>query len=185
MQVRSQKLSEDFEGALLGDARRSARLIQIVEALERDPSSGFPQALESAAELEGFYRFINNDAFNAREVFEPHRRATLHRAAQAKEVVIVHDTTAVEYRGENTREGLGYTTTGRRQGFMAHVSLVIGPGSVPLGLAHLATYTRVGHGWQARKRSVKGASRVRESERWLRGVDAAEPSDAGFRAIHV
>src|SRR4030095_170924 len=115
MQVRSHRLSEDFEGALLGDTRRSARLIQIVEALERDPSSGFPQALESAAELEGFYRFINNDAFNASEVFEPHRRATLHRATQAKEAVIVHDTTPVEFRGENTRAGLGYTTAVGRQ----------------------------------------------------------------------
>jgi len=183
MQVRSQRLSEDFEGALLGDSRRSARLLQIVEALERDPSSGFPQALESAAELEGFYRFINNDAFNASEVFEPHRRATLHRATQAKEAVIVHDTTAVEFRGENTRAGLGYTTAVGRQGFMAHVALVIGPHSVPLGLAHLATYTRIGHGYEERRR--RRAVKVRESERWLRGVDAAEPDDAGFRAVHV
>ena len=183
MQARSQRLSGDFEGALLGDTRRSARLIQIVEALERDPSSGFPQALESAAELEGFYRFINNDAFNSSEVFEPHRRATLQRATQAKEAVIVHDTTAVEFRGENTREGLGYTTAVGRQGFMAHVALVIGPDGVPLGLAHLATYTRLGHGWQERRK--RQSVRVRESQRWLRGVDAAEPDDAGFRAIHL
>jgi hypothetical protein len=178
-----QTVSRDFELADLGDARRTARLVQIVEALERAPSSGFPQALESAAELEGFYRFINNDGFDASAVYEPHRTATLQRATEAKEVLVVHDTTAVEYKGENTRAGLGYTTTAGRQGFMAHASLVIGADGVPLGLAHLATYTRQGHGW--RKRAKNGSSNERESKRWLRGVDAAEPNDAGFRAIHV
>ena len=176
-------LSQEFQGAELGDTRRTARLSRIVEAVEQSPSSGFPQALESAAELEGFYRFINNEGVDAGAIFEPHRRATLQRAKEAKAVLIVHDTTAVEYKGENTREGLGYTTTAGRQGFMAHVSLVLGAKGIPLGLAHLATYTRQGHGWRERKKT--GSSRGRESARWLDGVDAAEPNDAGFRAIHV
>src|SRR5262245_61303617 len=184
MKTRVQGLGEEFEGARLGDARRSARLIQIAGALERDSSSGFPRALESAAELEGFYRFINNDGFEASEVFEPHRQATVQRAREAKEVVIVHDTTAVEYRNEDTREGLGYTTAVGRQGFMAHAALVMGPGNVPLGLAHLATYTRRGPGRQKRPKRPVGAWE-REPERWLRGVDASEPGDGGYRAIHV
>lgn len=181
-------LSKDFEGALLGDARRSARLLQIVEALERDPASGFPRALGSAAELEGFYRFINNEAFSATEVFEPHRRATCHRAEEAKDVVVVHDTTTVEFKGETTRRGLGYTTALGRQGFMAHAALLMDADGLPLGLAHLETYTRSGRAWRARQKkrsSVKDAPAARESERWLRGVDAAEPSDAAFRAVHV
>jgi hypothetical protein len=183
MGLRFQTVSQEFEGALLGDTRRSARLNRIVEALERQPSSGFPQALESAAELEGFYRFINNDGFNASAVFDPHRRATLQRAKEAKEVLIVHDTTAVEYKGENTREGLGYTTTAGRQGFMAHASLVIGADGVPLGLAHLATYIREGHGY--RERAKNRSPEERESARWLRAVEAAEPNGPGFRAVHV
>lgn len=181
-------LAKEFEGALLGDARRSARLLRIVETLERDPSSGFPQALESAAELEGFYRFINNDGFDPGEVLEPHRRATLERARSAKEVVIVHDTTTVEYRGESTREGLGYTTALGRQGFMAHAALAIDAATaLPLGVANLETYTRCGRTWRTRQRrdSVKGAPAARESGRWLRGVDAAEQLDGLFTAIHV
>ena len=106
---RFERLTRDFDGAELGDARRSARLVRVVEAIEHDPAVGFPRALESPAELEAFYRFLNNDAFDAADLFEPHRRATLERAEASKEVLFIHDTTTVEFRGEGTRAGLAYT----------------------------------------------------------------------------
>ena len=41
--------------------------------------------LESTAELEAFYRFLNNDAFDALAVLEPHRVQTFKRAAAARD----------------------------------------------------------------------------------------------------
>lgn len=133
-------LEREFEGASLGDQRRSTRLVRIAEAIAKNPSAGFPKALASEAELEAFYRFINNDAVDADAILEPHLLATRHRAAQAGEVVVVHDTTHVEFPGVETREGLGYTTALGRQGFQAHVSLRLSASAgVPLGIAHLET----------------------------------------------
>jgi hypothetical protein len=182
------ELAQDFEGAELGDARRSARLVRVVESIARDPGVGFPQALGSAAELEAFYRLLNNAAFDATAVFEPHRAATQRRAAAAKDVLFVHDTTTVEFRGEGTRSGLGYTTALGRQGFMAHVALCLCASSgLPLGVGHVETYTRTGKTWRQRKgaRAKRRDDEPRESARWLRGVSATETSALRGRAIHI
>lgn len=181
-------LTKEFGNAELGDVRRTTRLVRVVEAISREPAVGFPRALESPAELEAFYRFLNNEAFDAAAVFEPHRVATLGRAAAAKEVLFIHDTTTVEFRGEGTRPGLGYTTALGRQGFMAHMALCLSATSdLPLGIAHVETYTRTGMTWRQRKmrRTTRRDSEPRESARWIRGVLATQTPALRGRAIHI
>src|SRR5687768_2520065 len=89
----------EFAGAQLGDERRGERLVKIAQRLERDPRSSFPQSMRTTAELEGFYRFVNNDAFQPWQLLAPHRKAVFERAEQAKTVLVVHDTTHVEFPG--------------------------------------------------------------------------------------
>lgn len=177
-------IAGEYAGASLGDERRTARLVAVAEKLEREPSLGFPRALGSEAELEAFYRFINNDGFTAEAALAPHRNATLSRAREHKDVIVVHDTTLVEY--STARDGLGVTTRGR-QGFVAHVSLVIAD-KVPLGVAHVETLTRSGKKWRSSKASrrlVREDSK-RESLRWLRGVDSIERERGEqFAAVHI
>lgn len=185
---RVEELKKDFEGAELGDARRSARLVRVVESIAEEPGVGFPRALGSRAELEAFYRFLNNDSFDAAAVFDPHRTATLGRAVAAEEdVIVIHDTTTVEFRGDQTRSGMGYTSAVGRQGFLAHVSLCLGAKSgLPFGVGQLQTFIRT----QKQKRR-KGApigrkgEQVRESARWLGGVEAVESAGLRGRAIHL
>jgi hypothetical protein len=97
----------EFEGAVLGDRRRTERLTEIAQALELDPALSFPRAMASDAALEAFYRFINNDRFGAADILAPHFSATLARASEVGSVIAVHDTTLVEYGTE--RNGLGVT----------------------------------------------------------------------------
>lgn len=145
--------------------------------------------MRTTGELEGFYRLMNSDGFTAAQLLEPHRLATLARARQAGTVLVVHDTTHVEFTGDAEREGLGVTTNGR-QGFVGHFSLVLDSQceSVPLGVSHMETYTRTGKKWAVSK---KTRTRVRddperESLRWWRAVEALEIEREGrFEAIHV
>lgn len=184
---RIEELKKDFQSAELGDARRTERLVRVVEAIAEEPGIGFPQALGSRAELEAFYRFVNNDSFDAGAVFEPHREATLARARQAKgDVIVIHDTTTVEFRGEGTRSGMGYTSATNRQGFLAHVSLCLGATSgLPFGVGELQTYTRTKKSRWGKKARRKSESEIPESARWLRGVEAVESSGLVGRAIHL
>lgn len=182
-------IDREFEGARLGDRRRGARLVKVARALEAEPSAGFPQAMASDAELEAFYRFINNDSFGPGAILAPHVEATMARAAQAGQVLVVHDTTYVEMTGEAPRKGMGVTTTNDRQGFLAHCSLVMeATGTTPLGVAHVHTLTRTGTKWQKRKdrAHVDPNDIDRESLRWLRAVDVVETARRDrFDAIHV
>jgi hypothetical protein len=181
-------ISSEFEGAELGDERRSKRLLSIVEPLEAQPGGSFPQALGSDAELEAFYRFIGNRSFTAASVLGPHVSRTLERARGAGRVVVVHDTTSVEYKSPAPREGLGFTTAAKRQGFLAHVSLVLAADGLPLGVAHVETLTRSGKKTRARKKKNKVIREDlgRESLRWVRGIEAVESArDERFEAIHV
>lgn len=181
-------IDTEFVGAALGDARLDQRLLRIARSLEADPAGGFPRALGSEAELEGFYRFINNDSFRAEDVLTPHVTTTLERARMAREVVVVHDTTPVEYSDSSAREGLGWTTSGGRQGFFAHVSLVLDMDGLPLGVSNVETLTRSGTKERRRKQSHKVVrdDPRRESLRWLRGVNHIEDArEDSFEAVHV
>ena len=182
-------IEREFEGARLGDERRQARLLKVAANVGRDPSASFPKAMGSDAELEAFYRFINNEHFSAEAIMEPHVEATLQRGHAVGEVLIIHDSTYVELPGSPDRGDMGITTTNNRRGFLAHVSLVateVGP--MPLGVAHVSTLTRTGTKWKARKNRAQVASgdTTRESTRWLRAMEFVEDARDGlFEAIHV
>jgi hypothetical protein len=145
--------------------------------------------LESEAELEGFYRLINNQAFDAADMLVPHVAASVERGKAAGVVLVIHDTTTVDYSGQAPRDGLGITTGLKTQGFVAHASLMLSArDGVPLGLVHLETITRSG----TKRRDRSDTHRVirsdtkRESLRWLRGIEDVERLRNGeFEAIHV
>ncbi|MBE7485493.1 MAG: hypothetical protein HS104_36685 [Polyangiaceae bacterium] len=54
----NQPISVEFEGAILGDRRRSDRLKWLAEKVMTSPGVGFPQAVDTPSELEGVYRFL-------------------------------------------------------------------------------------------------------------------------------
>jgi len=180
----------EFANAKLGDERRAERLVRVAGRVERNPRVSFPQAMRTPGELEGFYRLMNSDGFTSAQMLEPHRKATIERANHAGTVLVVHDTTNVDFPGKSKRKGLGVTTASSHQGFVAHYSLVLGAGgsSLPLGISQMETYTRTGKKWAKAK---KTRTRVRddpkrESLRWWRAVEAFEAErDGSFEAIHV
>lgn len=86
------------------------------------PAKSFPSLLPTSAELEGAYRFFQNDDVSPQALLEPHLQASLARVRAAGEVRIVHDTTGMSFGGK--REGLG-TLGGGGCGFWAHFALAV------------------------------------------------------------
>ena len=180
----------EYAGADLGDERRSKRLVGIARRLQSKPRAAFPEAMQSSAELEGFYRFVNNPEIGAEDILAPHHAATLARAERAGTILVVHDTTHAEFPGRVPRRGLGIVTTKHSHGFLGHFSLAVqmDEGRTPLGVLRMKTFTRTGTKW---RRVKKSRTRVRddptrESLRWWEGVEAVERDRVGrFEAIHV
>ena len=174
----------EFQSAPLGDQRRSARLERIGERLALDPSRSFPEAMASEGQLEALYRFLNNDDVSFARILRPHAVMTAERCAEHGEVLVLHDTTSMEFTGE--RRGLGRLQTNARTGFFLHVGLAVTAARQPLGVLAAETWVRgQASRRQSHRRHVRKDPR-RESRRWARGVLAAE-SILGDprRAVHV
>lgn len=183
----------EFEHADLKDARLTARLCRVVQALSVNPAASFPKAMPSEAELEGFYRLVRNDKVNFDNVVAPHVWATVQRAGAHDAVLVAHDTTEFRFKGETDRAGLGRVGQSG-QGFLGHLSLVLaGDGSrEPLGVVATQTWTRKGKSVTQRRYDgeLKGqqarSAPGRESKRWAKGVEMAEAAVAGrTQLIHV
>ena len=131
-------IEAEYEGLSLGDARLQRRALAIVERVISGPAQSFPQLLPTSAELEGAYRFFQNDAVSASDLLNPHLQASLARARQDRTVRIVHDTTAMSFGG--SRDGCG-TLGGGGSGFWAQMALAVSAGEerVPLGVVGLET----------------------------------------------
>jgi len=180
-------ISEEFSLARLPDRRLTRRLGLIAEGLVKNPSESFPKAAGSVAALEATYRFLNNDAVTPEVILDAHREATCGRIALCGEVLVVHDTTSFEFRGESARDGLGYLRSGG-QGFFSHVALALeSDGSRrPLGVLSHETLVRTGERKGKRSHKELLADPDNESKRWLNSVESSEALAGGVAGlIHV
>ena len=89
-----------FGGAALGDRRRSKRLIALADRIMQHPGGTWPDKLPDPADLDAFYRLVNRPESTHAAILAPHRAETLRRMHAATEtVLILHDTTELDYSG--------------------------------------------------------------------------------------
>lgn len=186
----STELSCELQGAEFGDKRLNKRLGKIVDAVSTRPSEGLPDAVGSTAALEGLYRFLRNEKVEHDKILTPHFEQTTQRCIEAKNVLIISDTSifcfAVDPKNPKTkREGLGPITRDK-QGFFSHFALAVSQAeAMPLGVLGLETFVRTG---KKGKRSCKEAQTdpSRESCKWLRVAEGVDKRIAGkANAIHL
>ena len=178
-------IATEYRGAPLGDPRRSRRLERIGLDLRRNPGLSFPEAIGTEGQLEGLYRFLNNDQVTFEAVHAPHAEQTRLRCQQQDRVLVLHDTTVLKYNGH--RQGLGRIhDPGSACGFRAHASLAVTPARVPLGVLRVETWARTGPPSSDLNRRHMRANPKRESLRWGRAVRACEQLlDGSTHVLHV
>src|SRR5262245_53833873 len=163
-----------------------------MKRLARSPSVSFPEAMGSEAELLGAYRLVHSKAVSMEVLDEAHYEFSRAAAAAATSpLLVVHDTTQFCLRRGDPAE-IGYLNTGRA-GFLAHLSLLINPAANrrPIGVSNVEITRRTKPPRSRRKKSsktsrpTKAKKRVRESEKWMRGVEASEARLQGAELIHV
>lgn len=175
-------LATEMSGAEFGDARLSRRLRRIVEAVQVAPDQSFPSLFDDG-QLEGAYRFFNNEAVTPEGILQPHVAATVARIASEPVALVVHDTSTMSFDPEGARRGLGRVRSAG-QAFFAHVSLALsGDGTrKPLGAVAFSHHVRLGE----QKRKVKAKNnRDNERARWGRQVTAVASLVDRARVVHV
>jgi hypothetical protein len=183
------RVASDLDGIDLGDARLDRRAQQIAARAASDPSKSFPKLVQDPSELEGLYRFFQNERVNAADILLPHQVATARRCAEHEVVRVAHDTCAFRFSGD--REGMG-PLAGKGTGFYVHFGLAIGDGETraPLGVVAIDDFVRS----EKRERMSRSARMLKtrltprdekESAKWARSVDVAEDALDHRAVIHV
>jgi hypothetical protein len=178
--------TQHFGAAQLGDVRRTRRLIQAADAIVQHPGGTLPQKLPDPAPLEAVYRLANRKEVTHTAVLQPHRRRTLDRMRRAQgPVLLIHDTTELDYTTITSLTGLGQIGNGGRRGYLCHNTLAVhAPTRTVLGLANQILAVR-DHVPKDESRQAKRDRLTRESRLWKSGSEAVGAAPDGATWIDV
>lgn len=164
-----------FGSAQLGDARRARRLVKVAQTLIENPTGTLPRRVRSHADLTALYRLMDAGGVTHESVLAPHRARTLALMRQTPVVLVLHDSTELDYTSRTSLKKLGQIGNGGGRGYVCHNSLAVTPRREVIGLANqiLHTRRRVPAGESpAAKRAHPG----RESQLWLAACGAIGPA---------
>lgn len=152
------------------DGRLRTRLLRLAQAVGDHPTAPLPQALQGdAGQTKAAYRFFHNPQVDLPTLLQPHYAATLGRIAAEPRVLVVQDTTNLNYAAHPAATGLGpiNTRADGAQGLKLHDTLAFTPQGVPLGVVAIQVWARdpatLG---QAQRRQERPLAE-KESRRWL------------------
>lgn len=182
----------NFSTIDLGDARRTKRLIDTVNAMVRHPGGTLPDKLNQPSSLRAFYRLMDCEEVTHSAILKAHGDATRRKMCDLANhelgatFLIIHDATELDYTTLSTlRNDLGQIGQGTHFGYICHNSLVVqfepryvvGLGSQILH--HRADVPKNETSKQLRERQS------RESRLWVQGATACGPVPEEAFCVHV
>lgn len=171
---RTEWAKQEFGTVELGDKRLRDRLIKIVEDRWKRPNGSYLQAAEGdRAAVKAYYHFVDSSRqeLNPEAILATHRERTIERMLSEDLVLVVQDTSDLNFATRHHTEGLG--TIGTNQtgaeslGLHLHSSLALTPEGLPLGVLKSNGYAPEKKGEAGRKwaRPIE----EKKSFRWLEG----------------
>lgn len=170
----------EFGGVQFGHQDAEKRLLRIVAAKAQNPSASYSECFAgNRHQLKAYYRFIGSkrEAIGPEGILKGHRQKTIGRMKEQKRVLVIQDTTDLNFSERLHCNGLG--DVGKNQtgalshGLKMHSSLAVGEQGLPLGVLRTEIYAAHFGADKAQSRPIE----EKESYRWLRTVeDLAEIS---------
>jgi hypothetical protein len=85
-----------------------------------------PDKFKSPADLKAFYRLCNSDDVTHAAVLTPHSEHVLEEIGRSRrDVLVLHDSTELDYTRHFALDGLGQIGNGHRRGYICHNSLAV------------------------------------------------------------
>ena len=179
--------TQEFGEVALGDTRRTRRLIAVADACVAHPDRTLPDKFHDPRGYHAALRLFRNPSVTHAAVLAPHQSRTLdHAETHTGTVLIVHDTTDLDFSGHRTlAPQLGPIGNGGGRGLLCHNSLAVdsATGEI-LGLVAQQLHVRVPVG-KDEPRATKRARATRESRLWIQALDEIGPSPEANRWVHV
>jgi hypothetical protein len=149
------------------------------------PDGSTPDQTENWADLKATYRFFDNTNVSHQAILKPHFAWTCDlMATQGGTVLLVSDTTEVDFGHKREATGLSPTGNGSGRGFFLHTSLAVDRGTgQALGMVAQELFHRKKA--PAKETPTQRLTRARESEVWGRVVDSVGSAPEGTVYRHV
>ncbi len=172
-----------FGSVDLGDQRRTRRLVHSAARIAAHPEKTFPQVF-AWNDLRGFYRLCDQSQATTATLMEPHWQHTRQAMAQQSLVLLLHDTTELDFSSHHHLRGVGPIGNENGRGFLQHNSLAFVPQPRQvLGLAY--QQFKVRQPAPAEETVHQRKRRARESDLWREGFRATGAPPPGSCWVDV
>lgn len=161
----------NFSEAKLGDVRRTRSLVRLADLMAQHPGGSLPHKLRDPAALDALYLLCECPKVTHESVLAPHRDVTLQKImAYPEDVLILHDSTEIDYTHQKSLKSLGQIGDGYGRGYIAQNSLAVcSKTGRAIGLTNQVLHQRA----NVSKKETRAASRERlsrESRLWVQGT---------------
>src|SRR2546423_1789497 len=175
---------QTFGSVNLGHRSRRERAVTMATAIAAAPAASLPKQMGSEAALHAAYRFLQTPAITYEHLIGPHVEQTKASMGKSERVLLIQDTTELDYQQHPTTTGLGPIGNGSHHGLLLQTVLAVEPASREvLGLAQQEPFLR--HRAPKGETKWQREQRERESQVWERSVQAIGEPPAGVQWIHV
>ena len=165
-------ISDELRTIDLGDKRLNDRARELVESLAANPEASINSALNGWDETLAGYRFFDNSAVEPEAILSAHVDAT-HRRIESQDVVlVVQDTTELDFTAHPTKDA-GSLNTPKRRGFYDQTHLALTPEKLCLGVLQADFFDRDPQTLGKAKDYDAIPIEQKESYRWLAGYRLA------------
>ncbi len=166
-------ISEEVKSSGLPDIRLERRFETIVGKLVAQPEASIPQAMGSWGQSKAAYRFFASDFVTAEGIRAGCAKSCIERAKRHSTVLIIQDTTSLDFTGHLKTKGLGYLETPKRMGLFVHTALAATTEGVPLGILAQDTWARDLEEYGKKHDRRKRPFEEKESVKWVKMLEAS------------
>lgn len=150
----------------LPDRRLNGRLAVVIVSTIEHPNAAIPQASGSAGQAKATYRYYANPRVTAEALRRGFAADTARRCLDEEVILVVQDTTSLNFSGLRTIAELGpIDSGGKARGVHLHTTLGVTPSGHVVGI--------LDQQYWARPRPGLPGPDAKESDKWINGLDAA------------
>lgn len=168
---------EEMKNIKLGDKRLHKRLLHLFDKLGNAPALSMPAACGGWHETKAAYRFFDHERVTAESILAPHIESTLTRMKNHSVVLLLQDTTTLNFTGQKEREDIGPINHEKHLGLLLHPIVAVTPERLCLGVLDTYHWSRE----RIRHRNAREKSRdnhkipleEKESYRWVKAYQKA------------
>jgi hypothetical protein len=132
---------QQFGTCVLGDKRRTKRIVKLAIQVATKPDAATPKQTENWSDCKATYRLANAEDVTFDAVIAPH--CALTRAVEPGTWLVINDTTEINFGCDRVLFGVGRVGSNQGRGFFLHTAMIVGAESEEIvGLAAQELYLR-------------------------------------------